>query len=120
MVHVVFAAAGLAAPYTINPIITPAGADVTAPVVTVVGANPQTIVVGGAFSDSGATWTDNIDGSGVIALGNTGSLDVNQTGSYSVTYTYVDVAGNTGSAVRTVDVVALPPADTNAPTLSIN
>ncbi len=93
--------------------------DVTTPVVTIVGANPQTIVVGGTFSDSGAEWADN-GNTGAIALGDTGSLNLNQTGSYSVTYTYADLAGNTGSQVRTVNVVDLPPADTNAPTLSIN
>ncbi len=55
--------------------------------------------------DEGATWTDNWDGSGVIANYNSGTLDVNNTGSYLVSYIYVDMTGNTGSVDRVVNVV---------------
>ena len=71
----------------------------------------MTIFVGTNFSggtDSGATWTDTYDGSGNIPSFNAGSIDINATGSYVVSYEYVDVSGNTGSISRTVNVIAVP------------
>ena len=46
-----------------------------------------------------------VDGTGVITNYNSGTLDVNNTGSYVVSYMYVDGAGNTGSVDRVVNVV---------------
>ena len=40
------------------------GGDSTPPVITITGANPVTLNVGDTYTEQGATWTDNIDGSG--------------------------------------------------------
>ena len=68
------------------------------------------------FVDEGATWTDNVDGSGIISGYNSGTLDVNNTGSYLVSYVYVDGAGNTGTVDRVVNVVE---PDVTAPVVTI-
>ena len=89
--------------------------DVTAPVVTITGVSPVDVEYAGSFVDPGATWTDNVDGAGSIGAYNSGSINVNALGSYVVSYVYVDAAGNTGSADRTVNVV-----DTTAPVVTLS
>ena len=91
---------------TVNVVETPV-TDTTNPVVTVTGANPASVVQGTAYTDSGATALDNVDGdlsAGIITTG----LPINTSvlGANTVTYTVTDAAGNTGSATRTVNVVA--------------
>ena len=78
--------------------------DVTPPALTLVGSGTENILVGTPYVDSGATWTDNVDGSGVIANYNSGTLNTSIVGSYIIEYFHVDVAGNTGSVTRTVNV----------------
>ena len=90
------------------------GLDVTAPVVTLIGSGTQTIAHGSVFSDSGATWSDAIDGTGTIATANSGSVNTALTGSYVLTYSKVDAAGNTGSTTRIVVV-----ADQTAPVMTL-
>ena len=82
--------------------------DTTAPVVTLSGATPVSITVGGSFIDNGANWTDAHAGSGFIGAFNSGSVNVNNTGSYTVAYVYGDASGNTGSLSRVVNVIAAP------------
>ena len=89
--------------------------DTQAPVITLVGANPQTIEVGSAYTELGATATDNYDGdlTGSIIIDAT-SVDTNTLGSYTVTYNVTDSSGNNATQVtRTVDVV-----DTGAPVIT--
>ena len=76
--------------------------DVTAPVVTITGSD-QTISLQGSFTDLGATANDNKDGA--LAAPGSGNVDVNRTGTYQITYTATDAAGNSGTAVRNVTVV---------------
>jgi hypothetical protein len=76
--------------------------DVTAPVVTVSGGD-MTVSLQGTFTDPGATANDNKDGN--IATSVSGSVDVNHTGVYEITYTATDAAGNSASASRNVTVV---------------
>jgi len=40
--------------------------DLTPPVATLNGSGVVTVAHGSVYIDSGATWTDNVDGSGVI------------------------------------------------------
>jgi hypothetical protein len=82
--------------------------DVTPASVSVLGDNPTTLVVGQSYTDYGAVWFDNFDGSGMIPTG-TGSVDVNTEGTYTITYSYTDAAGNEASATRTVNVVVNNP-----------
>ncbi|MFC1697124.1 immunoglobulin-like domain-containing protein [Nanoarchaeota archaeon] len=82
--------------------------DTTLPVITLVGANPQSITVGDAYVELGATASDNYDGviTGSIVI-DTASVDTNTVGSYTVTYDVTDANSNDAVQVtRTVDVVA--------------
>lgn len=76
--------------------------DVTAPVVTLNGGD-ETISLQANFSDLGATANDNKDGK--LSANVSGNVDVNRTGTYQLTYTATDAAGNSGTAVRNVTVV---------------
>ena len=89
--------------------------DSIAPVITVSGSNPATINVGESYNDLGATVTDNVDHNlGVHAMVDGGAeitldqiyIDTSATGTHSIVYTSTDQAGNTGTAERTVNVVA--------------
>jgi len=83
--------------------------DTTAPVITLLGANPMVLEVGDPFMDPGATVTDNVDATTTI----TGASTVNPSleGDYTITYLYTDAAGNPAAAVvRNVSVV-----DTTSP-----
>ena len=82
--------------------------DITAPVLSLSGVNPVNIFSGGIFMDEGATWSDAVDGTGVIMSATSGSVDVNTLGTYVVDYNYTDISGNTGSTSRIVNVVAAP------------
>lgn len=89
-------------------------ADWTAPVVALNGASPFSVEKGTAYTEPGATWTDNIDGSGDVS-DISGTVDTNTVGDYTITYSKTDRAGNTGSATRTVQVRDTTPP--NKPTL---
>jgi|GEM_PF-3287199 len=92
--------------------------DGTAPVITITGSNPVTVVVGTGYTDEGATAADNVDGdvSGSIVTDN--QVDPDTVGSYAVTYTVSDSAGNQAMAIRTVNVVAM--ADTTPPVITVD
>lgn len=80
--------------------------DTIPPVVSLIGSGNITINAGSVYTDLGATWTDNIDGSGTLVAG--GVVNVNVVGLYVLSYNYTDAAGNTGTlARRNVTVVAL-------------
>ena len=89
--------------------------DTTAPVITLTGANPQVIEAGTAYVELGATASDNRDGdlSNAIAI-DAGAVDTQVPGSYVVTYTVTDAAGNTGTATRTVVI-----EDTTPPVITL-
>ena len=87
-------------------------ADMTAPVVTVLGPSSVTHERDLTYTDSGATWVDNVDGSGSLTASGLSSLTV--TGTYTLLYTKTDVAGNVGTGSRSVTVV-----DTIAPVVTI-
>ena len=87
----------------------------TIPVITLTGANPQSIELGTAYSELGATASDNTDGdiTGNIVI-DVSAVDVNTLGDYTVTYNVDDAAGNPAvSVMRTVTVV-----DTTAATIT--
>jgi poly(hydroxyalkanoate) depolymerase family esterase len=81
----------------------------SAPVVTLLGPNPLSLVRGQAFSDPGASAQDAEDGS-LPVQADCSSVNINQVGNYSCTYRATDSAGNTASATRGVIV-----SDTPAP-----
>jgi hypothetical protein len=90
--------------------------DVTAPVLTLVGGK-QTIEVGDAYVELGATATDNSDGditSNIVI--DTSNINLSSLGTYVVSYNVSDSEGNSASAItREVEVV-----DNIAPTIQLN
>lgn len=90
--------------------------DTTAPVLQLIGANPAstnlvlfpTLVFGdNGYVDPGAIAIDNLDGniSDLIVVTGT-AVNTKAVGSYDLTYTVTDAAGNETSVMRTVNVVA--------------
>ena len=80
--------------------------DTVPPVITLIGSGTVNVYQSGSYIDSGATWTDIVDGSGVISSATSGSVNVSLTGTYTLSYTHTDVAGNTGiPVIRIVNVI---------------
>ena len=78
--------------------------DTTPPVITLNGASTITLEVGSTYTEAGATATDNFDGS--VAVSISGSVNTNQLGTYTITYTAVDSSENTATKTRSVEVIA--------------
>ncbi len=87
------------APHTISATF----ADTAGPVITLNGANPMSVTKGDTFVDPGATALDAVDGVRTVTV--TGSVVTSVLGSYTLTYSSVDVAGNTSTLTRTVNVI---------------
>ena len=77
--------------------------DVTFPVISLTGANPQAIEAGIAYSELGATASDNVGVVGGVVIDAAG-VDTGTPGDYMVTYTARDAAGNSTTAIRNVEV----------------
>jgi len=93
--------------------------DETPPVITLQGANPQSITAGNAYVELGATAVDNVDGdiTGSIQI-DSSAVNTNVVGSYQVTYGVSDAAGNAATQmVRTVNVTAVP--DSTPPVITL-
>lgn len=87
--------------------ITVKALDTTKPVITLKGSNPVAINVGETYIDAGAEAIDDVDGN--LTVTTTGSVDTNTAGTYTLTYTATDAAGNTTTAIRTVNVSIVAP-----------
>jgi hypothetical protein len=79
------------------------------------GDNPLYINQGDTYTDPGATASDNVDGDISANITATSIVDTSAAGTYTVTYTVSDAAGNTATpVVRTVNVL-----DTEAPVITL-
>ena len=90
--------------------------DKTAPVITLNGDNPQTVILNHPYTELNATAIDSPDGdltSHIVT--NSTAVNVSIQGSYPVTYSVVDSAGNSAVEIRYVSVVV-----GNAPTITLN
>ena len=104
-----------AAGNTASAVRTVSVSDTLAPSLALVGASAMKLECGvDSFVDSGATATDLCSGDLSSAIVKTGAVNTAAVGSYSLGYSVADAAGNTVSAVRTVQV-----ADTLAPALTL-
>jgi len=84
---------------------TPTIPDTERPVISLEGSDPMTLAVGGTYVEPGATAKDARDGD--IATENiaiTGTVNTAEAGTYTITYTVTDAAGNVGTKTRTVIV----------------
>ena len=98
---------------TVNVVSAP---DTTAPVLTLSGASSVNVEFGSDFVDAGASWTDNVDGTGIITGFNSGSINTGSLGNYIVSYEHTDSSSNVGTGVtRTVHVI-----DTTAPVVTLS
>ncbi|MCS5594844.1 MAG: family 16 glycosylhydrolase [Porticoccaceae bacterium] len=87
-------------------------ADTTAPVITLVGSATVNHEQGTTYTDEGATASDSVDGT--VPVSTSGSVGPDA-GTYTISYSASDAAGNTATATRTVTV-----ADTQPPTITLN
>ena len=78
------------------------------PVITLNGDSTATVELGAIWTDAGATanWGETVTASGTV--------DTSVVGTYTITYTATDAAGNVGTATRTVTV-----SDTTAPVITL-
>ncbi|MDG1172749.1 MAG: DUF5011 domain-containing protein, partial [Opitutales bacterium] len=87
--------------------------DDTAPVINLNGDAQVTHEAGSPYLDANASWTDAVDGSGVVYA--SGVVVAGVPGTYQLTYNYADAAGNVAQEIiRTVEVV-----DTTAPVINL-
>lgn len=84
----------------------PAPADTTAPVISLNGDAIVNLTLGDAYTDAGASATDNVDGTVNVSVTNSYTDAV---GTYTITYTATDNAGNQSQLTRTVIVSAATP-----------
>ena len=94
------------------------GGDTTPPVITINGLSTISIVEGENYIDAGATAHDDIDG--VVSVTTTGTVNTSVVGTYNITYTASDAAGNTATKTRIVNVTSNSVADTTPPEITIN
>ena len=88
---------------TVNAAVT---ADTTPPVITLAGSSTINLTVGDSFTDPGATATDDVDGDITLSITASGIVDTSTAGTYVITYSVTDTAGNTATADRTIIVSA--------------
>lgn len=88
--------------------------DTTPPVLTLIGSDPMDTAYGQPFTDPGAEYIDDTDGTGSISA-SSGMVDENTLGTYILEYSYTDLAGNPSNTLtRTVNVI-----DLTAPTITL-
>jgi PKD repeat protein len=78
--------------------------DTLAPALTLNGAADVQLTVGDAYTELGVQALDNKDGDISSSVQMSGSVDTNTPGTYTVTYTVKDKAGNASEITRTVVV----------------
>ena len=80
----------------------------------------MTIILGGTYTEVGATANDNIDGNLTNNIVITGSVDTSSPGIYTVTYTVNDASNNTSSIERTITVQASTANTSQAFTINVS
>ncbi len=108
--------AGNSAVETRTIVVYAVGADVTAPIITLLGSSTIELTVGDTYAEYGATAFDDVDES--ITVDISGAVDTATPGTYILTYTATDAAGNSSEETRTV-VVSAAVQDTTPPELVI-
>jgi len=86
--------------------------DMTPPVITLKGDNPFIQYEDTTYTEAGADAQDDLDGTVGVVI--SGALDQTTPGTYILTYTATDVAGNEASRTRIITVL-----DTTAPVITL-
>lgn len=86
--------------------VLPCGVDGTAPIITILGNNPETVVQYSVYADAGATAMDNKDGNLTATIITVNKVNTAVPGMQMVHYTVTDAAGNKTMAMRMVMVRA--------------
>ena len=95
--------------------------DTTAPIITLIGDNPQSIIMGYPYVELGAQALDNLDGdiSPNISI-DSSNVNTNVAGTYIVTYNVSDNASNAANTIsRTVNIIPLSKTFTASPGMSV-
>ncbi len=79
--------------------------DTTVPVLTLVGPSTMTVEFESEYTESGATFLDNYDSSGIVVVGGD-VVDTSVPGTYTVTYDAVDSNGNHAEQVTRIVTVS--------------
>lgn len=107
-------------------LVAPPGSDTRAPVITVLGNNPETVALNSTYIDAGAAAVDNFDGNVSHNIVVDNQVDTAVAGMYMVHYSVTDSSGNTAMAMRTVMVTDEGPmarmlaAEDGEPVISLN
>ncbi|MCP3690173.1 MAG: DUF5011 domain-containing protein, partial [Gammaproteobacteria bacterium] len=81
--------------------------DTTAPAITLLGNDPETVEYGTPYTDAGTTALDGYDGDVTGSISTGGSVDINTIGQYTITYDVTDSSGNAATTVsRVINVTA--------------
>ena len=83
-------------------------ATTTAPAITLNGSSTLNLIVGGLFTDLGATAVDAVGNT--LAVTATGTVNTSTAGTYTLMYSATDQNSNTATTSRTVTVTATAPA----------
>ncbi|MEX0917804.1 MAG: DUF5011 domain-containing protein [Candidatus Paceibacterota bacterium] len=81
-------------------------ADTTPPVITLAGDATITLTEGDTYDEPGAAATDTKDGDLTAQITINGTVDTDTAGTYTLTYSVADAAGNEATKTRTVVVEA--------------
>ncbi|MDC1061074.1 DUF5011 domain-containing protein, partial [Flavobacteriaceae bacterium] len=88
---------------TVNPASVP---DTTPPVIILTDSSTIILTVGDTFTDPGATASDNVDGIITSSITTSGTVNISSTGTYTISYSVSDAAGNTTTVDRIIIVSA--------------
>ncbi|AAZ24273.1 DUF5011 domain-containing protein [Colwellia psychrerythraea] len=90
--------------------------DTSAPIISLIGDASFSVIEGGSYTDAGATALDETDGDITANITSTGSVDTAVIGTYVITYTVSDAAGNIATLTRDVTVGS---TDATAPVITL-
>ena len=100
---ILFGGAGGNNPPDPNPTPPSPPPDTTSPVISFIGDDPINVIENTTYVDAGATALDDIDGT--ISVITTGAVNTSIVGTYTITYTAIDIANNIATLTRTVNVI---------------
>ena len=78
--------------------------DETPPTMSLIGNSSIQLTIGDTYLEQGATANDNIDGNITSSIIISGSVNTSAVGTYSLSYSVSDAAGNVSSVIRIINV----------------